>query len=46
MNYLNYKTYPEKKQDIVNATLNYIKKLKTISICGNFADKELLDYVK
>jgi rRNA-processing protein FCF1 len=35
----------EKKQDII-ATLNYIKKLKTISICGNFADKELLDYVK
>jgi len=36
---------PEKKQDII-VTLNYIKKLKTISICGNFADKELLDYVK
>jgi len=36
---------PEKKQDIVK-TLNYIKKLKTISIQGNFADKELLDYVK
>lgn len=36
---------PEKKQDII-ATLNYIKKLKTIPICGNFADKELLDYVK
>jgi rRNA-processing protein FCF1 len=36
---------PEKKQDII-ATLNYIKKLKIIPICGNFADKELLDYVK
>ena len=36
---------PEKKQD-VEITLNYIKKLKTISIQGNFADKELLDYVK
>ena len=35
----------EKKQDI-ETTLNYIKKLKTISIQGNFADKELLDYVK
>ena len=34
----------EKKQDIIT-TLNYIKKLKTIPICGNFADKELLDYV-
>jgi uncharacterized protein len=36
---------PEKKQEI-EITLNYIKKLKTISIQGNFADKELLDYVK
>ena len=36
---------PEKKQDII-ATLNYIKKLKTIPINGNFADRELLDYVK
>ncbi len=36
---------PEKKQEI-EATLNYIKKLKTISIQGNFADKELIEYVK
>jgi uncharacterized protein len=36
---------PEKKQEI-ETTMNYIKKLKTISIQGNFADKELLDYVK
>jgi len=36
---------PEKKQDI-DKTLNFIKKLKTISIQGNFADKELIEYVK
>ncbi len=36
---------PEKKQDI-ETTLNYIKKLKTISINGHFADKELIEYVK
>jgi hypothetical protein len=36
---------PEKKQDI-DKTLNFIKKFKTISIQGNFADKELLNYVK
>ncbi|MGH1566427.1 MAG: PIN domain-containing protein [Nitrosopumilus sp.] len=36
---------PEKKQDII-ATLNFIKNLKTIPICGTFADKELLNYVK
>ena len=35
----------EKKQDVI-MTLNFIKNLKTISINGNFADKELLDYVK
>ncbi|MCV0366704.1 MAG: twitching motility protein PilT [Nitrosopumilus sp.] len=35
----------EKKQD-VTMTLNFIKNLKTIPICGSFADKELLDYVK
>lgn len=35
----------EKKQDIT-VTLNFIKNLKIIPICGNFADKELLDYVK
>jgi len=36
---------PEKKQEI-ETTMNFIKKLKTISINGNFADKELLEYVK
>jgi len=36
---------PEKKQEI-DATKNFIKNLKTISISGNFADKELIDYVK
>ena len=36
---------PEKKQDILT-TLNFIKNLKIIPICGNFADKELMDYVK
>lgn len=35
----------EKKQDIA-MTLNFIKNLKIIPICGSFADKELLDYVK
>lgn len=35
----------EKKQDIT-MTLNFIKNLKIIPICGNFADKELLHYVK
>lgn len=35
----------EKKQDVI-MTLNFIKNLKTIHINGNFADKELLDYVK
>jgi len=36
---------PEKTQEIVT-TLNFIKNLKTIPITGNFADKELIDYVK
>ena len=36
---------PEKKQDIT-MTLNFIKNLKIIPINGNFADSELLDYVK
>ena len=35
----------EKKQDVI-MTLNFIKNLKTIPINGNFADKELLAYVK
>ena len=36
---------PEKKQEI-ETTLNFIKKLKSIPIHGNFADKELIEYVK
>ena len=36
---------PEKNQEI-ETTINYIKKLKTIPIHGNFADKELINYVK
>jgi len=36
---------PEKKQEI-ETTINYVKKLKTIPINGNFADKELIEYVK
>lgn len=36
---------PEKKQD-VSITLNFIKNFKIIPITGNFADKELLNYVK
>ncbi len=36
---------PEKKQS-VTVTLNFIKNLKIIPITGNFADKELLNYVK
>jgi len=36
---------PEKNQDIIK-TLNFIKNLKIIPITGNFADKELIDYVK
>ena len=35
----------KKKQD-VDATIDFIKNFKTVSICGNFADKELIDYVK
>ena len=36
---------PEKNQEITT-TLNFIKKLKTISINGNYADQELINYVK
>ena len=36
---------PEKKQD-ASITLNFIKNFRIIPITGNFADKELLDYVK
>lgn len=36
---------PQKKQDIIK-TFNFIKHFKVIAISGNFADKELVDYVK
>ena len=36
---------PEKNQEIT-VTLNFIKKFKTIPICGNYADQELTNYVK
>lgn len=36
---------PEKKQEI-SITLNFIKKFKIIPINGNYADKEIIDYVK
>jgi len=36
---------PQKKQDVIE-TLNFIKTFKIIPISGNFADKELIDYVK
>jgi rRNA-processing protein FCF1 len=36
---------PKKQQDM-NQTLNFIKNFKVIPLNGNFADKELIDYVK
>lgn len=36
---------PQKNQT-VQITQNFIKNFKTISVSGNFADKELIDYVK
>ena len=36
---------PEKNQEITR-TLNFIKKFKTIPINGNYADQELINYVK
>lgn len=36
---------PKKQQDI-NQTLNFIKNFKVLPLNGNFADKELIDYVK
>lgn len=36
---------PKKQQDI-SQTLNFIKNFKVFPINGNFADKELIDYVK
>jgi rRNA-processing protein FCF1 len=38
-------TKPEKNKEAM-ITKNYIKNFKTISISGNFADKELINYVK
>lgn len=36
---------PKKQQDI-SQTLNFIKNFKILPINGNFADKELIEYVK
>ena len=36
---------PEKNQEII-ITLNFIKKFKTISINGTYADQELINHVK
>ena len=36
---------PKKQQDITQ-TLNFIKNFKVLPLNGNFADKELIDYVK
>jgi len=36
---------PEKNQEVTIA-LNFIKKFKTIPINGNYADQELINYVK
>jgi len=36
---------PEKAKEITT-TMNFIKNFKIIPITGNFADKELIDYVK
>ena len=36
----------DKKQKLILSTLNFIKKLKKISITGEFADKALINYVK
>jgi len=36
---------PEKTKEIT-VTMNFIKNFKIIPITGNFADKELIDYVK
>jgi rRNA-processing protein FCF1 len=35
-----------KKQQDISQTLNFIKNFKVISLNGNFADKELINYVK
>ena len=41
----NLKKDNQKKQEIL-ATLDFIKNLKVIPIYGNFADKELIEYIK
>ena len=41
----NLKNNDEKKQEIL-ATLNFIKKFKVVPITGNYADKELINFVK
>ena len=41
----NLKNDINKKQEIL-ATLDFIKKFKTIPINGKYADKELIDYIK
>ena len=41
----NLKNKDEKKQEIL-ATLNFIKKFKVVPITGNYADKELINFVK
>ena len=41
----NLKNDINKKQEIL-ATLDFIKKFKTIQINGKYADKELIDYIK
>ena len=35
-----------KKQQNILTTIDFIKNFKTVPISGNFADKELIDYVK
>jgi len=41
----NLKNKDEKKQEIL-ATLNFIKNFKVVPIIGNYADKELINFVK
>ena len=41
----NLKNIPSKKDEIEN-TLLFIKKFDKIPICGTFADKEILEYIK
>lgn len=41
----NLKNKDEKKQEII-ATINFIKNFKVVPIKGNYADKELINFVK